>query len=373
MEISKRIIEGRKALGYTQAQLAEEMGVKRSLIADIEASRRNVRAGELAALARVLERPVEFFLSEEEPIELATASRAETEKVSLEIRKAELRLRKRLEGCSLLKEVLEDDVLHVQIAEAEIDNAHIIASANRAAKEQRAMFGLGSDPIPDLRSVLEQQVKVPVFGEPLEEDFLGMLLFSEDGTTAVMLVNGSTRTSRRNFTIAHEWGHLIWKVSHQEFTPDTFFKDAADSNEERFANAFAGQIMAPDEGIQEHFDPGEGADLAGHVQELATTFGTSYQAMTYRLQNVGLIEEATAQNLRNDVTIWGCPETQQEWSGFANMSPLYHFLACRAYQQNALDETKCAELLNTTTAVFLDAMHEAATPLAQEEKAFAPD
>lgn len=62
--LGPRVAEARRQLGLTQAELAAAVGFHRTALSKIESGARDVGSLELAALARALRRPVDWFLSE---------------------------------------------------------------------------------------------------------------------------------------------------------------------------------------------------------------------------------------------------------------------------------------------------------------------
>lgn len=63
--MGERIAEARKALGMTQAQLADELAVAQQVVASYEVGRHRVPASFLPRLARTLAIPVEELIGEE--------------------------------------------------------------------------------------------------------------------------------------------------------------------------------------------------------------------------------------------------------------------------------------------------------------------
>jgi len=67
--LAKRLREAREYLGLSQEYVAQQAGISRPAISEIEAGRRNVSSLELKRLSKLYGRPVEFLLGEqEEPI-----------------------------------------------------------------------------------------------------------------------------------------------------------------------------------------------------------------------------------------------------------------------------------------------------------------
>lgn len=146
---------------------------------------------------------------------------------------------------------------------------------------------------------------VKVHSETLEDQMSGVLVIK--GSEHHILVNSAHHANRQRFTIAHELGHLVLHDTSQ----DRLFIDAqlrvyqragepsasayTDPNslttpqEEREANFFAAALLMP-------------ATLVRHaafkatvwdehdVASLAQSFGVSEQAMSIRLQRLGIVE-----------------------------------------------------------------------------------
>lgn len=95
--------------------------------------------------------------------------------------------------------------------------------------------------------------------------------------------NSDEISYRNRFTIAHELGHVL--LGHvNEGNPrerDTTFGNY--NPVERAANIFAAELVMPEMKVKELFSG------AGSVQQLSEIFGVSNAAMSYRLQNLGLV------------------------------------------------------------------------------------
>src|SRR5690348_8719162 len=66
--LARRLREAREYLGLSQEYVAQQTGISRPAISEIEAGRRNVSSLELKRLSKLYGRPVEFLLGEEEAI-----------------------------------------------------------------------------------------------------------------------------------------------------------------------------------------------------------------------------------------------------------------------------------------------------------------
>ena len=91
---------------------------------------------------------------------------------------------------------------------------------------------------------------------------------------------------RRRFTLAHELGHWVCQVQEGKTAPvycrPVDVTEAADRALEREANVFAAELLMPEELVASEFP------RTAAILELATWFGVSAEAMSWRLYNLGL-------------------------------------------------------------------------------------
>ena len=128
-------------------------------------------------------------------------------------------------------------------------------------------------------------------------------LVKEAGNTPVIAINTSHHPNRQRFSIAHELGHLQLHATRKR--EDHVFLDRpfralrsdvsslGTDRREVEANAFAASLLMPEEKVFEeatHQLHGGQDDPAALAAALASSFGVSEQAMTYRLINLGLLE-----------------------------------------------------------------------------------
>lgn len=106
---------------------------------------------------------------------------------------------------------------------------------------------------------------------------------TENGYVFFCDYNSEEISYRNRFTIAHELGHVL--LGHvNEGNPrelDTTFVNY--NPVERAANIFAAELVMPEMKVKELFRG------ASSVQQLSEIFGVSNAAMSYRLQNLGLV------------------------------------------------------------------------------------
>lgn len=129
-----------------------------------------------------------------------------------------------------------------------------------------------------------------------DESCSGVLVKSRDGT-AVIGVNWEHHKNRQRFTVAHEIAHFVLDHDGDTFVDKGTYARFRDEEshsgkvtEEREANQFAASLLMPARLVKERFekrvfDPGDDTAL----DEMASIFQVSTQAMMFRLQNLGLL------------------------------------------------------------------------------------
>ena len=116
--LSTRIINAREASGYTQAQLALRMGIKKSTLANWENSHTSPRSNKLLDLAGILNVPVLWLIAgAESPAEVTTPDLSETLMLEQKLDRADLLIN---ELSALVAELRG----HTRRVQRDIDESH---------------------------------------------------------------------------------------------------------------------------------------------------------------------------------------------------------------------------------------------------------
>jgi transcriptional regulator with XRE-family HTH domain len=149
-ELGRRIAEARATVGMTQADLAAGMGLERTALVRVEAGERKISATELASLADVLGRPVDWFFTESPP---ALVSRRRDPAVGGFSRELDLALELTARDVAFLEKrrvlsAVERSVHPMPTSYQEAENL---------AARIRAQVGRPDGPLRDLQSVAESR------------------------------------------------------------------------------------------------------------------------------------------------------------------------------------------------------------------------
>ncbi|MEP0986023.1 ImmA/IrrE family metallo-endopeptidase [Ekhidna sp.] len=146
-------------------------------------------------------------------------------------------------------------------------------------------------------SAIARHLGLDVIYQDMNSDGISGLLAIKGGRS-VIAVNKDDRSRRQNFTIAHELGHYMLHYSPEELFVDygskngltVFYRANLSNREETEANVFAANLMMPKFMVESKIKESDQAYLSEEfVSDIAEEFQVSQLAMTYRLQNLGLL------------------------------------------------------------------------------------
>jgi Zn-dependent peptidase ImmA (M78 family)/DNA-binding XRE family transcriptional regulator len=349
-ELGRRLRRARLAAGLSQAQVAEALGTPRPAVSRIESGRRSVRSVELAKLSRLYGKPAALFLLEPEGAPAlryfrSTAPARDSDREVIDQAADWCHYYAWLEQAAFGEQRYEFPTYPVPRGRAIDQGEHL-------ARQERRRLGLGGvASVPSVVAVLEHEgVKVSIRSFPAGSQVSGCYFFS----TAVgpcVLVNRNDPPSRRRFTAAHEYSHFL--VEQDGIEGEVCAPPRRYEFTEMRANAFAAAFLLPPGGVVTWLQdlglqPGEVA--AEHAVHLMYHFGVSYQAVLWRLLNLGWI----AHDQRERLTAVA-PGTAGRALGYGPGEPgdtesepdRFRTVAVEAWRAGEISLGKLAELLDT--------------------------
>lgn len=344
-ELGARVEEARKVTRLSQAELAARMDLDRTVITKIEAGDRKVDSLELARLAEILKRPVDWFLSPPLPVIISRRKTRDADESQADVLLENLgRDVTQLFQMKLLKP-------SEPFQPSSIDS---VASAETAARELRRHLKLPPGPIWDLLAVVER-VGLYVFSLELEDESLDGSYLRLD-KAGVAVVNGRAPLGRRRFTAVHELGHHI--VS-DDFSAEWIVGEREER--ESLINAFVIHFLLPRESLHSRWQELNGPNEPRWAAiALGAEYGLSWTAVLAHLCNLGLIDKKTRGRLETSspkkadyveagITLKKDLEPPAISPGFARA-------VLRAYRKHKVGANRALELLRGTfTAAELPA------------------
>lgn len=341
--LGERLKFAREVAGLRQSEVAQALNLSPSGVSNFEDETREPKASQLAVLARLYHRTVEFFLQDGPLVGdfVLWRCRPTDEDKAFDIQRRFFELCEDYRDLEELTGETHSETLPAdETPRAEFGYNQAETLAAKVWQE----LALGPAPAEVLRHVLEERFRVKVFALPLGFAASSLCAISESFGPAVLLNQDSVRW-RRNYDLAHELFHLLtWRTfGHSGSSQE------ADEQEEKWANCFASSLLLPDtpfrSRITQFLDPSGGlkmtfADLNG----IARVFYVSTEAVVYRLAGLLRWRKEQSQEIVGKL---------REFYALRESAPIdalpqrYVYLVAQAYRQGLLSFGKAVKLLRT--------------------------
>lgn len=282
-EVGERVKRARIAAGVSQIELADAVGLDRTMINKVESGRRRLDAFELARIASRLSVPMRLLI---EPWPQVLSHRAVL-LIEDETETAAARTTERLDGilASWITDIRQLIDLGVFRPPRRRTCPDVVATAEDARKVAvwlRFEIGLDLDPVDTMTQVCEAAGQlVLVTTAP------GDGASAVDGDVAASVVSITGDPGRRRSTAAHELGHLLLG---DEYSSDLGIH-ASRSERESAIDAFAAELLLPVDALVPGIRSAEPAreDLV----RMAARYRTSWSLALKQAERSGLIDRST--------------------------------------------------------------------------------
>lgn len=235
-------------------------------------------------------------------------------------------------------------------------NSNIILQAESLAEATRKKLELDNAPIKDIFNLLEGQgifvVKMPIKCEELS----GAFYYDKRVKKARILVNSNRSQGHQNFTAAHEFYHFLSDKEQEPIIIDIYMREK--SEKEIKADCFAANFLMPKKGIKYYLE--EVLEIKDskirHDEDLVklkNEFGVSWQALLYRLKDLGYIFNKPCNEKIKEIRNLNFLSEQMGFeaeipneNGKLKLPSEYYRLAFSAYFKDKISLGKLSELLH---------------------------
>jgi Zn-dependent peptidase ImmA (M78 family)/transcriptional regulator with XRE-family HTH domain len=353
--VGRRLAQARTARGRTQEEAATHLGCSRPTLIAIEKGTRPPKPDEIVRLAAFYGRSVHDIVRPGAPdVELAPHLRAaigasERDAAGLDAAIGELQAF--AEDYRELERAVGARPFENYPPQVELRHAlSLDECAEAAANRERLRLCVGDQPVPNLRQLLENDVGLRVFCGSMPSCVAGMYAYVADLGYCV-LINGKHPRERQRFTLAHEYGHFL--CNRHKPGVDYITWQGRKPRSESFADAFASSLLMPESGLRRHFvdiTMSTGDFQVADLCRLSVLYGASVQAMTLRLESVGLIRAGTWDLLREFDFRPAAAKSDLGLPSVSKESPepypeRYKYLAVQAFCQEKITEGQLARFL----------------------------
>ena len=337
----ERLKLARKKAGYSLRSLSEAIGRKASAqaIGKYERGEMMPGSGVLPGLAKTLEVPIEYLLSEQveklEEVEFRKLSGTKAKDRAC----IEATVIDSLQRYITIEKILE---LNSGSWQAPFGNRFVGYSQEGEilAEDVRKEWKLGIDPIPNMTSLLENRgIKIVIL--PLPDGVSGLTALVRrpvhKQTVPVIVVNRCITLERRRFTLAHELAHRL-------MDPDSTV------DHEKTSNIFAGAFLAPKTHLIREIGKRRNALGYQEVIDLKRMYRVSAAALLIQLQQSDIIDRpALSYAFQTFARKWRSVEPEPlevEDEGGKHESPRrFERLCYRALAEKLISPVKAGELL----------------------------
>lgn len=378
--LGARLQNARKAAGLTQQQIADRLGMARTTVVAIEKGERRVTASELLAFARAYMRSVSEFIGRRSVTERFVPQFRATERELLE-EHAELEA-----TTAELERLAEDYVELERIAGVrslrpypppyEVSAPKVEQAAAYVASAERNRLGLGDGPIGNLRERLEADIGLRIFYYAMPSRIAGVFAYN-DTLGACIGINLSHPRDRRNWTLAHEFGHFLMHRFRAEITVLDVRRRASPA--ERAAEAFAEHLLMPATGLERRFTEllltnEQGVTLADIIG-LAELYVVSVQAMILRLEGLRRLPAGTWDRLKAEnfkpTDAQRLPDVAIDQTLSDRLPRRYVALAVEAFRKGDISEGQLARFLRSDRISARERVERAQRTVYSEQDEFA--
>ncbi|MBS47322.1 MAG: XRE family transcriptional regulator [Sphingobium sp.] len=268
----RRLILGRKRRKMTARALATAVGVSPITISRLENGVNEPEEETLAALARVLDFPREFFSAGDfDDLPVQAASFRSLTSMTARERDAAL-------SAGTIAFLFNDWIEErFNLPQADVPDLRGDATPEAAAQAVREYWGLGQQPVPSMVKLLEAK-GIRVFS--LCEDTKTVDAFScWRNTQPFVFLNTFKSTERSRFDAAHELGHLVMHRHGEQ-------QDSRQAENE--ADQFASHFLMPQDDVAARIRYVTGLEELIRAKK---RWGVSVAALTYRLNKMGIVSE----------------------------------------------------------------------------------
>jgi Zn-dependent peptidase ImmA (M78 family)/DNA-binding XRE family transcriptional regulator len=283
--VGRKIRKLREAMGLTQEELANSVGLSSEFISLLELGKRAPSLESLSRIAAFFKKEISFFTVEKEESFNFLLKAKEVDKKARQVLK-------RFKNYS-------DDYLRLEeVTGRRLDLAPLYTNitAERMAEQERRRLGLGEEPIRNIFPLLELN-GLRILRHPLadESKISGVFIFVELKQAAFALLNSTQSFDQQVFIAAHEYGHYLKDRYDDPIidNPDIFIDEYVSlyHPRERFAQKFAYYFLIPRSKAREVVEKDIGKSRLEYddVLYLKRYFGVSIQAMLNTLKEMEYI------------------------------------------------------------------------------------
>jgi XRE family transcriptional regulator, fatty acid utilization regulator len=345
----------RESLDLTLVEVSKKMNFNHyQTLSSIEAGEREVKAFELAKLAQIYGRDIDYFLNldtSQEKSRILWKSPEESIQKGLIERQFLLICQSYQKLTELLRENKSSkSVLKFKISKHELISSKGFKYVEDLASHYSHLLNFGSRPACSLTKVLEEKVGIKVIYLPMVSDISqGCTIDTKFGMAA--LINENNAPWRRSFDLCCEFFHLLtWNL----FTEEEIYQNQkiGESRVKKLADVFSAVLLIPEKEIRDEFErriKNQDINYLDLVQ-ITRDFNVPLEVLILRLNYLELLEnEKILEDIKNgNLQDFDKKYRYSKWaeSTKPHLSSRYISLAIEAYFSGKITKEKLADYVD---------------------------
>ncbi len=354
LKIGQSIKKARELRGLEQKDLAEAMGLARQSISDIELGKRELKALELYAIARILCVSPDNLLGQDNMQIEENLSVLWRQKPTHNEKAAVLKFAAKCEDYCWIEQLVCGSNNQTKIVKnlpnIPLNIEHFtFENAYGLAERVRSEMSLGDFPASQLINVLEDFYNVKFI---VDDKCEASAASSRSSKGLFTLINGKNIEPRQHFSIAHELFHLLtWD---DELLLTVKKDDKLHSKNEQLADAFAAGLLIPQEKLRAEISRicGKNIITSVDVMALAEQFRVSGLAMLNRIYHLKLLPKSQFEEMKTQLP--GRTLRKDVISLVHRLRSKFVQLVYLAYERTQISRAKAAKLLGVDLSDLSD-------------------
>jgi len=345
----------RESLDLTLTEVSKKLNFNHyQTLSSIEVGERQVKARELAKLAEIYGRDIDYFLNlgtlEEKTRVLWKSPEESTQKSLLE--------RQFLLICRSYQKLIEilgenepkNTALKFKINKHELISSSGFKYVENLASHYSHIMNLGCRPACSLPKILEEKIGIKIIYLPMVSDISqGCTIDPYFGMAA--LLNENNAPWRRLFDLCCEFFHLLtWNLFREEEIYQN--QKIGETRVEKLADIFASALLLPEKELRFEFKRQihEKSITYLDLVNISRIFNVPLEAVLLRLVNIGLLDkEKFQEDLENeDLQDFDKKYRHSKWAEITkpHLSARYISLAIKAYLSGKISKEKLADYVD---------------------------
>jgi len=331
--VSTRIKNSRIHKGLSLQEVADKIGVSKQMISKYETGKSLPNSSKLIALSKLFNQKVDYFFRKPE-VELGEINFRKKSKFSnKKINSLKEDIRIQIENYLLIENICNLNTLfNNPIQNLSIKSRNDIV---KAVKTLRESWKIGNDAIHNIIELLEDN-EIKVIEVEDDTNLFDGLATIIDEKYYVLVINKNMPIERKRFTLLHELGHLLLKIS------------SNDTKEiEKYCNLFASEMLLSEENAKMEFGKKRSRITIEELKNIQEKYGISIAAIVYKLGDIKIIPQEKTTSFFKQMNANPALKKELEEPRFDGheMSFRYSNLVYRSVSEEAISMSKASSLL----------------------------